>query len=486
MSIPREPLRRIAIVGGGQLSVLAAIAFRRALPVCEVVLVGQQPSPASFADWSPTALPFTNKLHDRLGIVESELILKAGGSYRLVSRFAGWGAAEQGGVLSYGETLDPSLKTAFAREWGGYRRNPTGLRQAGSLAEVLADAGRFAPPPPDAATPISDIDYALRWNPTAYRDLLIGHAQALQVQYVEGRVDAVVPGEGDMVRAISIAGQGQIEGDLFVDCSGPAATLLASQPGFENSDWSDSLPTRTVYLGETGAPVIALEDRVLLGKTGWTTQVAGRDGLYTALGVGEGVSREIALATLGVPAAAAITMSPGCAARPWIGNVVALGDAAARFEPLGPYHLDLAHRQLDLLLEMLPGCSIEPLERAEYNRRSVLMMEGVRDILALHFASQSAREMFGEQTMPGRTGEVIDQFQRRGRLPFREESPHLSQEQFALLVALGFKPGLPPVARHSDGAEEEQARAQFAAASQAALEFAPPYQQWLISALQAG
>ncbi len=58
MSIPREPLRRIVIVGGGQVGVLAAIAMRRALPVCEVVLVGAAPSPASFADWSPTALPF--------------------------------------------------------------------------------------------------------------------------------------------------------------------------------------------------------------------------------------------------------------------------------------------------------------------------------------------------------------------------------------------------------------------------------------------
>ena len=33
MSAPRDPLRRIAIAGGGQLGVLAAIALRRALPV---------------------------------------------------------------------------------------------------------------------------------------------------------------------------------------------------------------------------------------------------------------------------------------------------------------------------------------------------------------------------------------------------------------------------------------------------------------------
>ena len=487
MSDPREPLRRIAVVGGGQLAVLAAIALRRSLPVTQVVLIGQPPSPASFSDWSTTALPFTNKLHDRLGVEERDIVLKAGGSYRLVTRYSGWGSdGAPDGTLSFGEVLDPALKTAFARDWGGGVRDTGGGPRAGSLAEVLADAGRFAPPPPNEATPISGIDYALRWNPAAYRDLLVGHAQQLQVQYVAGAVEAVEPdGDGGIV-SLAVAGQGRIEADLFVDCSGPAATLLASSPAFRNVDWSASLPTRTVYIGQTGAPVIALEDRLTLGLTGWTAQVAGRDGLYTVFGAGEGTAREDALTALGMPASAAIALSPGRAAQPWIGNVVALGDAASRFEPLGPYHLDLAHRQLDLLLEMLPGRVIEPLERAEYNRRSVLMMEGVHEILAAHFASARGRTIFGEWALPGRMAEVIDQFERRGRIPFREESPLLAQEQFALLVALGFTPGLPPAARHADESGEAQAKALFAAECEAALDFAPPYDRWLVSVLKPG
>ena len=487
MSIPREPLRRIVIVGGGQVSVLAAIAMRRALPDCQVVLVGQRPSPASFADWSPTALPFTNKLHDRLDIEERDIVLKAGGSYRLVTRYHGWSGDDQTGTLSFGENLDPALKTAFARDWGGKRQDALGPQPVGSLSQALADAGRFAPPPPDESTPISDIDYALRWNPAAYRDLLIQHAQALQVQYVEGLVEAVElaePGVSDNLRSIRIAGQGEIEADLFVDCSGPEATVLASMTDFALVDWTSTLPTRTIYSGQPGAPVISLEDRISLSETGWMTQVCGRDGLYNVLGVGEGVGRDAALLTLGAQATAAITLSPGRAAQPWIGNVIALGDATARFEPLGPYHLDLAHRQLELLLEMLPGREIEPLEGAEYNRRSVLMMEGVHEVLAMHFASKGARAAFGDSELPGRIEDVIDQFQRRGRIPFREESSLLSQEQFALLVALGFKPGIAPSARHPDTQDEDRARAQFAAASKAAVEFAPPYERWLVSALQ--
>lgn len=485
MSAPREPLRRVLVAGAGQLGLLAAIALRRACPACEVVVVGGDPGPASFADASPTAMPFTNKLHDRLGIEEAAIVTRAGGSYRLVMRYAGWDAAGQGGVVAYGEALDPALKTAFARDWGKVRLPGAAGPPAGSLAEVLAAAGRFAPPPPGEPTPISSVDYALRWHPAAYRDLLIAAAEALGVGYVAGTIDRVELGEGDNLRAIGIAGQGEIAADLFLDCTGPQAALIASHPRFTFTDWSGSLPTRHVYIGEPNAPLIALEDRLTLTRAGWVTEVAGRDGRRAMLGTPAPLARAEAEALLGARAVGAVALTPGRAAAPWLGNVIALGDAAARFEPLGPLHLDLAHRQLALLIEMLPGRAITPLERDEYNRRSVLMMEGVHEVLALHFAGAPAQAVFGARPLPGRAAVVIDQFARRGRIPFREELPLLSQEQFALLVALGRMPGLPPAAQaQAPGAGgETRARAAFAAEAEAALAFAPPYDQWLARTL---
>jgi len=483
VSRPREPLRRVVVAGGGPLGILAAIAVRRALPLCEVVVIGTPPSPAAFADTSPSAMPFTNKLHDRLGIAEEQIVTRAGGSYRLVTRYTGWDAGGSGGVVAYGEALDPALKTAFARDWGRVRLPGEGGPPAGSLAEVLAAAGRFAPPPPGEPTPISSVDYALRWHPAAYRDLLIQAAEALGVGYVAGVIDTIQPGEGDNLRAVGIAGQGEIAADLFLDCTGPQAALLASHPRFAFADWSATLPTRHVYIGEPASPLIALEDRLTLTRAGWVSEVAGRDGLHRMLGTPVPLARAEAEALLGARALGAVALTPGRAAAPWLGNVVALGDAAARFEPVGPLHLDLAHRQLDLLIEMLPGRDITPLERDEYNRRSVLMMEGVHEVLALHFAAVPAQSVFGARPMPGRLAAVIDQFERRGRIPFREELPLLGQEQFALLVALGWTPGLPPAAQAADAAGEVRARAAFAADAEAALAFAPPYDQWLAHAL---
>ena len=459
MSTPRDPCRRIAVVGGGAVGLLAATALRQAMPVTQIMLVGQQPSPASFSDFAPTSLSHARALHALIGMDESELLLKAGGSHRLVTRYRGWSASDAEGTMAYGE-----------RETG---------RMPASLAQILAEAGRFAPPTPGRDTPLAGVDYALRWNPAAYAERLVARAQAAGVQYLPGAVEAVEHGEGGLTTAVAVAGQGRVEADLFVDCSGPGATVSAAHPAFAMVDWSPTLPTRMVYIGQPTRPVIALEDRITLLGSGWQSQVAGRDGLYSMLGTGEGVDRETALAALGAPAMAAVRLAQGRMVEPWLGNVVAIGDASARFEPLGPYHFDLAQRQIEMLLELLPGRTVEPSERREYNRRSIMMMEAVHETLALHFACKRAQKVFGERPLPVGAAVELDQFTRRGRIPLREEDPLLPQERRALLRALGVKPGIAPTAQRPDPQVEKDAHRRFAARAQTALEFAPPYVQWL-------
>ncbi|GAA0268471.1 tryptophan 7-halogenase [Alteraurantiacibacter aestuarii] len=489
MSEARERLRRIAIAGGGQLGILTAIALRRALPDAQVVVIGLPPDPAGFADRASTALPFTNRLHDRLKIDETQLVQRAGGSHRLVTRYFGWGdedqvGEKQNGAMAYGATLDPQLRTRFAQEWGGGRSAGGGASPPGSLAEVLADAGRFAVPPGDVSTPIDQVDYALRWNMPAYREMLIAMAQQLGAQHVAGTMEALQPDGAGGLAAIAIAGQGLIEADLFIDCSGTQAHLLSALPEAKRQDWSAMLPVRRVLHAIPGEPMLALEDRFSLLPEGWLCEFAGRDGLQVTLALADGVSEDAALRALGAGPAGLVQMEPGCAQLPWCGNVIALGDAAASFEPLGFLNLDLAHRQLALLLEMLPGRTIEPLERAEYNRRALLMAQQVRDTLAVHYASPRARQVFGACELPPSLEAALDQFARRGRLPFRDEPALLVQEYMALLRALGFAEGTTPQSRSADQRSVEASRQAFAAQARAALEFTPPYQQFMQQALQ--
>ncbi|MFN6936336.1 MAG: tryptophan 7-halogenase [Tsuneonella sp.] len=487
MSEPREPLRRIVVAGGGQLGVLAAIGLKRALPRCEVVVIGLRPDRAAFADFAATSLPFTGRLHERLGVDEMQIVQAAGGSHRLVMRYFGWGGADFAGTMAFGADIDPALRTGFARDWGGGPRNASGKRAVGSLAEVLADAGKFAVPREGEPDPFPEVDYALRWNPAAYRDLLVSIAQRAGVIHVGGDVAGIELDGAGGVAALSIAGGEPIAADLFVDCSGPKAQLLSRLADWKTVDWGGTLPVREVTVAVPGSPMLSLEDRTILLAHGWRSELAGRDGLQVTFALAPDTTAEAALRALGAQPLVTLPVAPGRVTAPWIGNVVALGDAAARFEPLGFLNLDLAHRQLDLLLEMLPGRDIQPLERAEYNRRSGLMMDAVRDTLTAHYAAPAALQVFGKHIETSKVlDQALDQFTRRGRMPFREEAPFHAAEFQALLAALGFPAGISPQARAQGPAAEDDAREKFAARANSALAQAPSYADWMGAMLRSG
>lgn len=475
---PRELPRKVVVAGDGQLGALAAIALRKALPETDVLVIGTPPDPAAMADRSPTALPFTNRLHDRLGIDEDRLVREAGASHRLVVRYLGWGGAGHEGVAPYGATIDPRLMTGFARAWGGGPRNASTEAPPGSLAEVLAAEGRFQPPSGEASSPLADLDYALRWNVPAYRDLLVREAQRLGVGYVRGAVGAMRPDGDGGIAAVAIEGVGIFEADLFVDCTGPGAALLSQLDAAVREDWSGSLPIRALLYGQPGEARLGLEDRIAVSPVGWLAELAGRDGRQVLLAMTEQTTQDQAYAALPAEPGNAVPLDPGCARTPWIGNVVALGDAAAHFEPLAWLNLDLAHRQLALLLELLPGRVPDPRERAEFNRRAGLMAGRVRDLLGAHYAAPGAAHLGSLARSPELELE-LDQYHRRGRLPFFEEAPLVVQEISALFHGLGHPAGEAVLTQAADPREGDAARAAFAAKTQAALAAMPPYGAWM-------
>ncbi|WP_305098375.1 tryptophan 7-halogenase [Croceibacterium aestuarii] len=478
MSEPRELPARIVVAGDGPLGVLAAIGLRRALPTTELLVLALPPDPGAFAERIGTALPFTNRLHDRLQVGEDDLVRKAGASHRLVMRYFGGGGPGQQGAAGYGAAVDPAMATAFAREWGGGPRNAGTAAPPRSLGEVLAAAGRFAPPQGEAESPLADLDYALRWNVPAYRELLVGIAAQLGVQHARVDIRGFRPdGEGG-IAALVAEGVGEIPGDLFVDCTGSRALLHSHLPEARQIDWHAMHPVRRIAMAEAGRPVLALEDRAAFTPLGWRWDLAGRDGLQTILGIAGEAGDEAISAALGEPPAAIVPFSPGRAEAPWLGNVVALGDAAARIEPLGGIAQDLAHRQLALLLELLPGRTVDAAERAEFNRRAALMADRAADWVAVHYAAPAAGELFPHLWRSPELERALDQYVRRGRTPFAEEAPMLVQEWGALLQALGVPSGESPLTAAAAGDENDGGR-HFAARAEAALAAAPPYAEWV-------
>jgi tryptophan 7-halogenase len=406
-SIARAPLKRVIIVGDGIVGISAAIAIRQALPMANVLLLGGHAHPAAFADRSPTALPFANRFHESIGLNDAELVRRAGASHRLVTAWLGRDGASR--TATYGENADDPEQhlAALAREM------------------------RFEP-----TTPVSADDYALRWHPGAYRALLIERAQHIGVHYQNAPISGVLPDGVGGIGAINLVGGDAVSADLYLDASGPEATLMAALDGHDRIDWADELGIDRVAYAAVGEATLSLQDNISWTKSGLLLQINGRDAVSRLLLAYTGADdTESGLALGGLPTDI-VALAPGRASSAWISNVIAIGDAAAALPPIAGAPLDLAQRHIALLVDLLPGLPIIDAERADYNRRAAQMADAARDWVSATLLAFAAT--IPEPLSPA--GQILDQFRRRGALPFIEDAPFAAAEWRAQLRAQGVGP----------------------------------------------
>lgn len=433
----RPPLQCVAVKGGGQVALLAAAALARALPGTRIVHLPTPVAPAALADRAHTTLPTLARLHARIGMDEAGMLRRAGASHRLATRYCGWLADGGDWLMGYGAAVDPALKGGFAARWAGMAVAAPRHEEAAGPAVSLAAVERFAMPSDDPASPLADLDYAMRFEPAAYLRRLASLTAHLGVE----------------------TGHSAGRADLVLDCAGPP---LESPIGW--IDWSKELPIRGLTFGQA-EPRLSVVDSATALVDGYRLASPGRDTCrLITCSTGEG----------------AIELRPGRLAQPWQGDVVAIGDAAAAFEPIGWCNLHLAICQIELLLELLPGRDIHPLERAEYNRRAGLMADRVRDFVAAHH-SLLRPELVRSPALTL----TLREFQRRGRLPFFEEETIARDLWLQLLAGIGIKPGPSPrIAAMTPDAMAAAREAQIRR-NRTALGASHAYPSWLSRTLEA-
>jgi tryptophan halogenase len=182
---------------------------------------------------------------------------------------------------------------------------------------------------------------------------------------------------------------------------------------------------------------------------------------YASAITGDARARRVFASEASVEAAEAVAIRPGRRPQPWVRNVLALGDAAVALDPLQATNLHLAHNAILRALELLPGRDCHPLELAEYNRRTAQETMRVRDFLSVHYLRSGRTkgefwEKMRSHPLPESLGHTLEQFERRGRIPFYEEEVFAKESWHAVLLGMGLFPRhIDPIAagvRPEDGA----------------------------------
>jgi tryptophan halogenase len=479
-----KAIRSVCVAGAGIVGLSAALAFARALPRARVTVVALPPDPSALADRLPATQPAVGRFHAAIGLDELELVREGIAAHRVATRFANWppGApawhhALGGPGASVG---DSQFVKAWAKARAAGRAAPFDRHIA---AAVIAAEGKFVHPDARPGSPLGTFLYALSLDPDLYRARLEAACDAQRIERSAGALGGIERREDGGIAALLLEDGRRIEADLFLDCAGPSAPLLSAlDERFE--DWSAWLPADRVLMGTAKHRGPSPADAVEANADGWrwTAPLATRTlsgFIYASAWTDDARARRL----FGHGKAAAIR--PGRRAAPWTRNVLALGDAAVAVDPLEGTNLHLAQSAILRALELLPGRDCHPLELAEYNRRTEWETIRVRDFIALHYLRSGRSDgpfwaPLAGRAPPETLALTLEQWERRGRLPFFEEESFDKESWAAVLFGLGVMPrDVDPVADGvalEQGAQAIARHAERLAALPARL---PPYAYYL-------
>lgn len=449
-------LRHVVIVGDGLVAWLAAAALGRMLKMSDVsvrVVSTDGASPGS----ADATLPLEG-LIPALPPDEDAIVAAAAGGFSLGIAYAGWSAPNATWFFPFGSTgagLGPVPFHHLALRLRAAGQSPRFADYA--LSALAAQAGRFTRPDRDPGSVLSTLRYGLHLDCARLAGRLRADAIAAGVRRVDGTLEAIESTSDGGVAALAVSGGECIEADLFLDCgncSGTSAGLAGRSNGSDWRDWSDRLPCDRVVYGTVPArgapPPYSLAQA---HRAGWMRQVPLRDRTFLSCFYrSEALSEDAAHELLRTAAGSAMlsnvsagTLHLGRRARPWRGNCIALGQAAAGIDPLTASNLQLALLGVDRLLRLLPRETGYRTIAAEYNRQVGSILDHARDFALLHYKLNGRRgeplwDACREMPLSESLAWKLQLFEARARMPMYDEDPFDEASWISLLCAMGVRP----------------------------------------------
>ena len=439
-------ITQVVVAGGGIVGWSAAAALKRRLPGLQVTVLAVPPSPDALAERIASTLPSISGFHGDIGLGEADTVVRAGSGFRLGTRFDGWSGEDSSYVHAYGPYGQPFGTTSFHHHWLRARRDGFDAPfDAFSPAAAIGRAGRFVHPGSEPGSPLAGVEYGLQLNLPRYHQLLRAYGRHLGVvERPAGIAGVRLRSEDGFVEALALDDGSDLEGHLFIDCTGPAGAVRSAL-GTDWEAWDRWLPCDRIRFAAAAPPgELPVLDRAMAHAAGWRWEAASpaqlSHGLVYASAALAGEEAERMLPGDGAP----VALKAGRLAEPWLRNCVAIGDAAVAVEPLEWTNLHLAHSAIDRISSMMPDRGCAPVELAEYNRQAAAEADRVRDFLVLHYRAAARPEPFWREAAaaepPESLAHTLALFTERGRLPFYEEETFSRESWLAVLLGQGIVP----------------------------------------------
>ena len=408
-------IERIVIVGGGTAGWLSAAYLQTILSGAsrrQIDITVVESDDVATVGVGEATIPSIVAMLRVIGVPEWRLMSEADATFKNAIKFVNWGGIpgpEEASSYFYHQFDPPPTLEGFSSltHWlalknAGVKVAP--LWDSTSIGGALCDANR-SPKLFNSAPYEAPIPYAYHIDAVKLGRLLRSIALERGVTRVVDHVETVDRDESGDIVALHTRDGRQVEGDLFLDCTGFHALLIEGAFNEPLKSYADLLLCDRAIACQVPRTEDSQPPRCYTTSTAqsagwiWGIDLLTRTGtgyVYSSRFVDDDAAERALLDHIGPQPGVElsprrISMRIGRRQNVWVNNCVAVGLSAGFLEPLestGIHFIDLA---LTMLVEHLgEGDAMIPL-RAQYNKLMGEVFDDAAEFIAMHYIFNGRR-----------------------------------------------------------------------------------------------
>ncbi len=388
-----KPIRNVVIAGGGTAGWMTAALLKKVLQD-QVNIQLVESEDIGIVGVGEATIPPIQTFNQVMGLDEKAFLRETHGTIKLAIKFENWRVPGESYFHTFGAPGANMGFCAFQHFWLHAKQN--GLSQSlwdFDLNYLACEQGKFNKV--NTQNPIYEMQYAYHFDSALYGKFLRKLAEQSGVVRTEGMIDHVkINPQSGYVEALQLKSGQQLEGDLFIDCTGIRGLLIQKALGVEYENWSHWLPADTAI----AVPSQRFEQtlpytRSIAHHKGWQWRIPlthrnGNGIVFSSQYMNDDEALNTLMGNLDTDALAdpkTIRFTTGRTKQQWHKNVVSIGLSSGFLEPLESTSIHLIQSAIVRLLKMFPNDGVQDSMVELYNADSKQEFETIRDFIILHY-----------------------------------------------------------------------------------------------------